>query len=36
MRVFTDEFLSGDPVAVVHDAGDLTAEQRAAFARWTN
>ncbi|MFI9453796.1 PhzF family phenazine biosynthesis protein [Amycolatopsis sp. NPDC052450] len=34
--VFTDEFLSGNPVAVVHDADDLTTGQMAAFARWTN
>jgi PhzF family phenazine biosynthesis protein len=34
--VFTDEFLLGNPVAVVHDADGLTDEQLAAFARWTN
>ncbi|WP_106850432.1 PhzF family phenazine biosynthesis protein [Blastococcus sp. Marseille-P5729] len=34
--VFTDELLLGNPVAVVHDAEDLTDEQMAAFARWTN
>ena len=34
--VFTDEFLSGNPVAVVHGADGLTTEQMAAFARWTN
>ncbi|WP_407317179.1 PhzF family phenazine biosynthesis protein [Isoptericola halotolerans] len=28
--------LSGNPVAVVHDADGLTDEQMAAFARWTN
>lgn len=28
--------LAGNPVAVVHDADDLTEEQMAAFARWTN
>ena len=34
--VFTDELLLGNPVAVVHDAGDLSTEQMHAFARWTN
>jgi PhzF family phenazine biosynthesis protein len=34
--VFTDEFLSGNPVAVVHGADGLTTEEMAAFARWTN
>lgn len=34
--VFTDEPLMGNPVAVVHGADDLTDEQMAAFARWTN
>ena len=34
--VFTDEFLSGNPVAVVHNADGLSTEQMAAFARWTN
>ncbi len=34
--VFTDEFLLGNPVAVVHDADALSGEQMAAFARWTN
>ncbi|MGH3761423.1 PhzF family phenazine biosynthesis protein [Actinophytocola sp.] len=34
--VFTDELLSGNPVAVVHGADELTTEQMAAFARWTN
>ncbi|CAM3837753.1 PhzF family phenazine biosynthesis protein [Tsukamurella ocularis] len=34
--VFSSEPLLGNPVAVVHDADDLTAEQMAAFARWTN
>lgn len=34
--VFTDEFLYGNPVAVVHDADGLTTEEMAAFARWTN
>lgn len=34
--VFTDELLLGNPVAVVHDADDLSDEQMAAFARWTN
>src|SRR5262245_4304946 len=34
--VFTSGPLLGNPVAVVHDADDLTDEQMAAFARWTN
>ncbi|MFD9701074.1 PhzF family phenazine biosynthesis protein [Lentzea sp. NPDC059081] len=34
--VFTDEFLYGNPVAVVHDADGLSSEEMAAFARWTN
>jgi PhzF family phenazine biosynthesis protein len=34
--VFTDELLSGNPVAVVHGADGLTTEEMAAFARWTN
>jgi PhzF family phenazine biosynthesis protein len=34
--VFTDELTAGNPVAVVHDAGDLTDAQMAAFASWTN
>lgn len=34
--VFTDEFTLGNPVAVVHDADDLSAERMASFARWTN
>ena len=34
--VFGDVPLGGNPVAVVHDADDLTDEQMAAFARWTN
>ena len=34
--VFTDELTAGNPVAVVHDADDLTDEQMAAFASWTN
>ena len=34
--VFTDEFMVGNPVAVVHDADDVSADQMAAFARWTN
>lgn len=34
--VFSAEPLLGNPVAVVHAADDLTAEQMAAFARWTN
>ncbi|WP_436498159.1 PhzF family phenazine biosynthesis protein [Actinokineospora sp. HUAS TT18] len=34
--VFTTEFPYGNPVAVVHDADNLTTKQMAAFARWTN
>ena len=34
--VFTDQPLRGNPLAVVHDAGDLSDAQMAAFARWTN
>lgn len=34
--VFSPEPLLGNPVAVVHDADDLTDAQMAAFARWTN
>lgn len=34
--VFTAEPYLGNPVAVVHDADDLTSAQMAAFARWTN
>lgn len=34
--VFTDQLLLGNPVAVVHDALDLSDEQMRAFARWTN
>ena len=34
--VFTDEFLLGNPVAVVHDADGLDDDALQAFARWTN
>jgi PhzF family phenazine biosynthesis protein len=34
--VFASGPLLGNPVAVVHDAADLTDDQMAAFARWTN
>jgi PhzF family phenazine biosynthesis protein len=34
--VFTDDFLLGNPVAVVHDADGLTDDQMATVARWTN
>jgi PhzF family phenazine biosynthesis protein len=34
--VFTDRLTFGNPVAVVHDADDLTAREMADFARWTN
>jgi len=34
--VFTDELMYGNPVAVVHDADDVSDDDMAAFARWTN
>ena len=34
--VFTATPLLGNPLAVVHDAGGMSGEQMAAFARWTN
>ena len=34
--VFSSEPFRGNPVAVVHDADGLSAEEMAAFARWTN
>jgi len=34
--VFTDTFMYGNPVAVVHDADGISDEDMAAFARWTN
>ncbi|MGW6445774.1 PhzF family phenazine biosynthesis protein [Lentzea sp. NPDC055074] len=34
--VFTDEFMKGNALAVVHDAEGLSTEQMAAFANWTN
>ena len=34
--VFADRLTEGNPVAVVHDADDLTDEQMARFAAWTN
>ncbi|MFL6003956.1 MAG: PhzF family phenazine biosynthesis protein [Nocardioides sp.] len=34
--VFSSEPFLGNPVAVVHDAGDVTEDQMARFARWTN
>lgn len=34
--VFADEFMRGNPVAVVHDAGDIPDEHLKAFANWTN
>ena len=34
--VFTDELTFGNPVAVVHDADELTEQQMAAIANWTN
>jgi PhzF family phenazine biosynthesis protein len=34
--VFTDELMAGNPVAVVHDADGVSADEMTAFARWTN
>ncbi|HEY6686013.1 MAG TPA: PhzF family phenazine biosynthesis protein [Propionibacteriaceae bacterium] len=34
--VFTDQLASGNPLAVVHDADDLTTQVMADFASWTN
>jgi PhzF family phenazine biosynthesis protein len=34
--VFTDQLMFGNPVAVVHDADDLSTQEMADFARWTN
>jgi PhzF family phenazine biosynthesis protein len=34
--VFTDELMFGNPVAVVHDADELTTQEMADFAKWTN
>jgi PhzF family phenazine biosynthesis protein len=34
--VFSSQPMRGNPVAVVHDADDLTEDQMRAFARWTN
>jgi PhzF family phenazine biosynthesis protein len=34
--VFTNELTFGNPVAVVHDADNLTTQDMADFARWTN
>jgi len=36
LDVFSNQPLKGNPLAVVHDAHDLTEAQMAAFARWTN
>jgi PhzF family phenazine biosynthesis protein len=36
LDVFTAQALRGNPLAVVHDAGRLSDETMAAFARWTN
>src|SRR5690349_6793164 len=36
LDVFTDTPYKGNPLAVVHDAHDLSDEQMASFARWTN
>ena len=34
--VFSSEPLLGNPVAVVHDAEDVTEDEMARFASWTN
>lgn len=34
--VFTDQFMYGNPVAVVHEADGIGGDDMAAFARWTN
>jgi PhzF family phenazine biosynthesis protein len=34
--VFTDAFMYGNPVAVVHDADGISDDDMAAFAKWTN
>jgi PhzF family phenazine biosynthesis protein len=34
--VFTDQLMFGNPVAVVHDADDLSTQEMSDFARWTN
>ncbi|GLY51460.1 PhzF family phenazine biosynthesis protein [Lentzea sp. NBRC 102530] len=34
--VFTDEFMKGNALAVVHDAEGLSTEEMTAFANWTN
>jgi PhzF family phenazine biosynthesis protein len=34
--VFTDELMYGNPVAVVHDADELTTQEMIDFAKWTN
>lgn len=36
LDVFASQAYQGNPVAVVHDADDLTDAQMQAFARWTN
>jgi PhzF family phenazine biosynthesis protein len=36
LDVFTTQAMRGNPLAVVHDAGRLSADTMAAFARWTN
>ena len=33
--VFADALMFGNPVAVVHDAAELTSQQMAEFASWT-
>jgi PhzF family phenazine biosynthesis protein len=34
--VFTDELTFGNPVGVIHDADDLSVDDMANLARWTN
>ena len=36
VNVFSAEPFDGNPLAVVHNADDLSDEQMARFARWTN
>ena len=36
VNVFSSEPYLGNPLAVIHDADDLTVEQMQRIARWTN
>ena len=36
LDVFTTQAMRGNPLAVVHGAGELSSDTMAAFARWTN